>query len=228
MTAHEWTQAITALQRIADHLQPDPWNRFLAIGTFLTFAATAYMAWKTSQLARDTLDASILADIHHKESQSGLIIWCGQRLIQFLPNVIVIRGNLINVGPGAATGVSISIFGENPSINWGTLVDSLAVGAQFAASPEEDRLWTFMLREGEVRQKLLSQNPEFRISYKTIYDRERTTTYRIGGRTVDQSGTHFQYTEELIDLNRDERVASLQRRRKAGIFRKRRSRRDSG
>jgi hypothetical protein len=166
------------------------------------------MAIKTAQLAKDTVNASILADIHHQESQAGLVIWTGNRTIQFRGDAAVIRGRLKNVGPGAATNASIAIVGENPEINLSVFVDSLASGAEFAQSANEDGwLWMFNVSPAD-REKFLAQDPYFKISYSTIYDRQRITRYPVGSR-MNAAIVSFQYFQEFIDLDRDERVLKL-------------------
>jgi hypothetical protein len=212
MTPSNFGQAISALQAVSDHLQPDPWNKWLAIGTFLTFAATAVMAWKTWQLAKETVDGTVIADIHHQESQSGLVIWTGKRIVEFVQDSVIIRGYLINVGPGAATTVAINLTGTNPPINLGVFVDSLATGAEFPKNRQDENtpMWVFPLGHGAAaRAQLLEQDPSFRVSYSTIYDRQRVTTYPVGGRTNDAAGARLQYIQEFINLNRDERISSI-------------------
>lgn len=170
------------------------------------------MAWKTWQLAKETVDAAVIADIHHQESQSGLVIWTGNRIIEVVQDSVIIRGYLINVGAGAATTVAINLTGINPPINLGVFVDSLATGAEFPKNRQNENtpMWVFPLGHGAVaRAQLLAQNPSLRVSYSTIYDRQRVTTYPVGGRTNDAVGARLQYIQEFIDLNRDKRISDI-------------------
>lgn len=208
----KWAQLVAALQQIAQHLTPDPWSKWLAIGTFSTFAATAVMAWKTAQLAKDTVDAAVIADIHHQESQSGFVIWNGLRRIDFSGDGIAVRGYLKNVGPGAALSVTIWIIGPgDPPTTTGVSVGSLGSGAEFPADRQQPFGVLWNLPMGDSPQRKALENPSFQVSYDTIYDRKRTTRYPLGSISTDNAGTHYGYTQEFIDLNRDPRIADLSR-----------------
>lgn len=211
---HRLLQAVETMARQAG---PDPWNRALAVGTFLTFLATAYMAWQTALVANDTLDASILADIHHQESQSGLVIWSGRRHIDFNDEGIFISGFLKNVGAGAATSIMISIRGNDPTPrNIGVFLPSLAAGEEYPPSDVRgDLLWVFRIMPSQDRDEILNGATVF-IEYLTIFERRRVTRYPVSGRSGANSNASLDYIQELIDLNRDDRVVSLSNRRTAG------------
>jgi hypothetical protein len=230
LTHQQAAQLAEYLRQIAVHTRPDDAvlrftiilavaNIVLAFFAFLTFAATAYMAWKTAQLAQETVDASVVADIHHQESQSGLVVWLGDRRITFLNDKIVIGGYLVNVGPGAATTITISIQGpdEEHDTNLGVFVTSLASGDAYppialtsAGVPQRrDYLWEFGLPQGIIRDTILNEGLRFKVKYYTVFGRERRTWYPVGGRHADAQGTHLQYFQEFIELNRDQRLASL-------------------
>jgi hypothetical protein len=91
--------------------------------------ATFIVAKKTAKLARETLDAATLADIHHQESQSAVVIWSDDRrdrMISFRDDGIHIRGFLANVGFGPASTVCISLQCDQTPRQTGVYVQSLA------------------------------------------------------------------------------------------------------
>lgn len=222
MSHHQAAALVQYLHEVAINTQPDSRAQLvsllLAVGTFLTFAATAFMAWKTAELAKDTVNASVLADIHHQESQSGLVVWLGDRHIDFVSDAIVIRGYLANVGPGTATNISIGIKGPEANDTYiGVFIPTLSSGSEFPPSKVLEKgvadrdgpLWTFGLAGGQPRETLLAQGCQFTVQYSTIFERQRKTMYPVGSKHTDQSGTHLQYIQEFIDLNRDARVLKL-------------------
>jgi hypothetical protein len=66
--------------------------------------STSDLAQETTKLAQETAKSSMLADIHHQESHSGLLLWIGPREIFFdkSNSTITIYGRIQNVGPGVA------------------------------------------------------------------------------------------------------------------------------
>ena len=176
--------------------------------------ATFWVARKTATLARETLDASTLADIHHQESQSAVVIWSDDRpdrMISFRNDGIHIRGFLANVGFGPASSVSISLQCDKTPRQTGIYLQSLAAGQRIAERPTDSQsvrkdLWHFPLPPGEIWDEFVEQMPAFIITYCTLFDRQRATRYIPGSRTKDEAGVHFLYVQELIELNRDDRT----------------------
>lgn len=222
MTNQQVSSIVDSIHQIAVHTQPDiasaEINFALAVGTLLTFIATAFMAVKTAALAKETVRATTLADIHHQESQSGLVIWMGDRRIDFAPEKIVIYGYIANVGEGAATTISISIQGPNEErdINLGVFMPTLAAGQEYppamlgesTTAKRQAHLWVFPMQTSPMRDQLLDQGARFKITYYTIFSRKRCSWYPVGGKSSDDTGTHLQYIQEFIELNRDERIAT--------------------
>jgi hypothetical protein len=93
-------------------LTTDPW---LDLVTALLLVATVWLAIFTGRLnaatvglAKDTVDASKLADRHHQESLLPIVQWLGRANI-FPPSggsiELTFEGDLENVGPGPALNV---------------------------------------------------------------------------------------------------------------------------
>jgi hypothetical protein len=88
---------------------------------------------------------------------------------------------------------------------------SLAAGQEF---PERrpvqmPEVWFFPLPQGSIWDEFTEQMPRFTITYNTVFNRQRFTRYLVNGKHRDDAGVHFQYMQELIELNRDERTAKL-------------------
>jgi len=225
ITSQQAKTLIDYLHQIVANTTPDDVslriNTVLAAGTFLTFVATAFMAWKTSELAKDTVASSVVADIHHQESQSGIVVWLGDRSIRFDATGIRVGGYLANVGPGAAKDITIGIQGPNEETDTHIVVfiPTLAPGAEYppletsssGVPMRQGHLWLFGLPPGKARDEIASQGTHFKIKYATIFERRRTTWYPSGGRSTNGDDINFTYIQEFFDLNRDERLGVLLR-----------------
>jgi hypothetical protein len=166
------------------------------------------MAAKTAALARDTVNASILADIHHQESQAPLIVWDGLRIINAYPEAatgvrLVMRGLVRNIGFGPAAWAELRITmsnGETITVRLG----AFAVGDTF---PEVET------RVGYGQSPIVDRRIDngvpvtVEIFYRTAYGRERVSTYREP--ITSNQETKYYFESDLVDLNRDERLAKM-------------------
>jgi len=227
VTHDEVARLILYLHQLAEHTTPDAamlrWtialaiaNIIVAFGTLGTALATAIMAAKTASLARDTVNASILADIHHQEAQSGLVVWLGERLVVWDEKQVIVRGYLANVGPGTATNISIRL--EGPNASTGIFRPTLASGAEYPPLTGEEpagytrSLWTLSIPAGQARDPILSDgHPRVSIEYSTIFERQRRTWYSVNVRSGDTRNGSADYIQEFFDLNRDARLSDLLR-----------------
>jgi hypothetical protein len=208
---------VDAIDAVAHHPWWELWVSLgLALGTLATFGATAFMAWKTAALASETLDASIVADLHHQESQSGVLVWVhDSRTLTIFPSLMRMQGRIQNVGFGAALDVEVAVLnpegpGPSPivlfSISSMSTQDSRPITT--SSSPNMDMYYDGeQLLEIAALEQILLQ-----IRYTTMFGISRTTTYRSNERVITRDSTSFQFRNEVIDLKRDPRLRAVTQR----------------
>lgn len=154
---------------------------------------TQRVADETARLARETLDSvniartgSDIADQHHQESQSPVLIFAGASLVYNSAvstqdsTVMNLHGGLWNVGFGVALGVVIVVElpgGQSAGRQIGTVNVSRDV-------PYGDN-FPLTFPKGSWPSGYPLPNATVTISYKNIYNGTRTTTYVLQPGTTD-------------------------------------------
>jgi hypothetical protein len=233
VTQHQVSQLVSALNAIASHTSPEPYRPFTDWGMFVAtcavFIATVGLFWatyrvakRTADLADDTLNAAVLSDIHHQESQSGYVVWNGDRKLVFTPSgSLKIYGYIANMGPGAAGMITFAMHCESTGTILPFLIVSLASGGEFYLAEAETTslaepirmVRTFPVLAGPLLAEFLDgQMISIIITYRTIYNRERSTKYLLNTRASDDKGVNLTFWQEIINLNRDPRAEVLSER----------------
>src|SRR5579872_2774004 len=109
----QFSQIKAVLQEIADNVKPEDYHRVTDVGLFIATLALAIVTWRlfsatrdvasrTADLAGETVDATLVADIHHQEAHGAIVVWSGVRQIR---TDGLMFGYLVNVGFGPAVDV---------------------------------------------------------------------------------------------------------------------------
>ena len=100
-------------------------TRSVALGTGALGRETAALARETADLARETVAASALADRHHQETLTPLVV-LEDVYVDSPSGALRVQGIMRNVGPGIATDVRIWIGDVGEKIQLGPLASSQA------------------------------------------------------------------------------------------------------
>jgi hypothetical protein len=175
------------------------------ITTFSTaaaFVATAVMAWKTSELAKDTVDASDLADRHHQEALMPHVYVSAvmrSRMREYNEPTgkvrdwfVSLEGELVNVGMGPALDIRLFITrGEQTTEHY------VGFCSPKERKPITDISWSLSSDPAPGKAMLPFS---IAVNYDTVFRSSRTTT------EVCRTGRHNDLHVEMGEVPILERV----------------------